>query len=185
MVSIEEIQAAYYMVAASGVLVAAVFYIMNLKEQRRNMRLTLESRRIGTVLEITGRMADVDTTQTFFELMNWEWNNYDDFYRKYGSNNNAEAAGKMYTMFNRYNANGALLRKGMVNIEDLYDSASQSVIWLWEKYKPIIEEVRRRYNGQHYMRDFEYHAGEMIKYVNTLDPSYKVPEALLKYIPDN
>jgi hypothetical protein len=49
MVDLSEIQAAYYMVAATGVLVAAVFYIMNLREQRRNARLTLETRKIGLI----------------------------------------------------------------------------------------------------------------------------------------
>ena len=34
MVSFEEIQAAYYMVAATGVLVAAVYYVMNLSLEK-------------------------------------------------------------------------------------------------------------------------------------------------------
>ena len=38
MVSIEEIQAAYYMVAATGVLVAAVYYVMTLRTTQRNMK---------------------------------------------------------------------------------------------------------------------------------------------------
>lgn len=36
MVSVEEIQVAYYMVAATGVLIAAVFYILNLRISQRN-----------------------------------------------------------------------------------------------------------------------------------------------------
>jgi hypothetical protein len=38
MVSFEEIQAAYYMVAATGVLVAAIYYIMNLRNAVRDRR---------------------------------------------------------------------------------------------------------------------------------------------------
>ncbi|MDH5364755.1 MAG: hypothetical protein OEY99_02855 [Aigarchaeota archaeon] len=43
MVSFEEIQAAYYMVAATGVLVAAVFYVLNLRISRRNQELSLRA----------------------------------------------------------------------------------------------------------------------------------------------
>jgi hypothetical protein len=41
-----EIQAAYYMVAATGVLVAAVFYILNLQTQRKNTWINQETRQI-------------------------------------------------------------------------------------------------------------------------------------------
>jgi hypothetical protein len=41
MVTLEEIQSAYYMVAATGVLVAAVFYILNMMETTRNRRMAL------------------------------------------------------------------------------------------------------------------------------------------------
>jgi hypothetical protein len=184
MVSIEEIQAAYYMVAATGVLVAAGYYIINMRATQKNMSLTLESRRIAITLELIKGIREVDTTNAFCELMNWEWLDYDDYYKKYGSNPNAEAAGKMYNMFNRYNSYGAMIRKGMLGVEDLYDSNGQGVVYLWEKFKPIVEEVRRRYNGRSYMMDFEFCACEMLRYVKTRDPSYNLPETLTRYVPD-
>jgi len=185
MVGFEEIQTVYYMVAATGVLVAAIFYIMNLREQRRNIRLTLETRRVGMVRELTKDMQNFEYTRSFWELMNYEWKDYDDYQRKYGPENNVEATAKRGTMFIAMNSRGAMLRKGMLEIEDLYDSTGGlTVVFLWEKYKPIIEEFRRRYYGKHYMRDLEYYAGEMLRYVKARDPSYKVPETLFKYIPD-
>ena len=39
---IVEIQAIYYMVAATVVLIAAAFYVVNLREQRKNMKTNLE-----------------------------------------------------------------------------------------------------------------------------------------------
>jgi hypothetical protein len=38
LVDLAEIQAAYYMVAATGVLVAAVYYVMTLRTTQRNMK---------------------------------------------------------------------------------------------------------------------------------------------------
>jgi hypothetical protein len=43
LVDLAEIQAAYYMVAATGVLVAAVFYVLNLRISRRNQELMLRA----------------------------------------------------------------------------------------------------------------------------------------------
>ena len=40
------------MAAAIGVCVAAFYYVMMLREQRRNARLTLETRRIGIVRDL-------------------------------------------------------------------------------------------------------------------------------------
>ena len=43
MVELAEIQAVYYMVAATGVLVAAVFYMFNLRETMRNRKATFNN----------------------------------------------------------------------------------------------------------------------------------------------
>jgi hypothetical protein len=58
------------------------------------------------------------------------------------------------------------------------------VIFLWSKYRGVIEEGRRRYNGRNYMRDFEYFADETLRYVMANDPNYRLPENLTKYVLD-
>jgi hypothetical protein len=175
MVTIEEIQAAYYMVAATGVIVAAGFYILNLREQRRNMRLTLETRRISLVNQIGSNLISMDGSWIHFELLNWEWTDFEDFTRKYGRRSNLEACAKRNMLFSAYNNGGVLLRKGLLGAEDLYDAGMQGVIWIWAKYKPIIEEHRSRANGQDSLRDMEYLAGEMMKVKLKRDPSFKLP----------
>jgi hypothetical protein len=46
MVDLAEIQAAYYMVAATGVLVAAIYYIQNMREAERNKKIQLSRARM-------------------------------------------------------------------------------------------------------------------------------------------
>ncbi len=41
MVELAEIQAAYYMVAATGVLVAAIYYVYNMRAAERNKKIQL------------------------------------------------------------------------------------------------------------------------------------------------
>ena len=43
MVDLAEIQAAYYMVAATGVLVAAIYYVYNMRISQKNSMLALKA----------------------------------------------------------------------------------------------------------------------------------------------
>jgi len=184
MVDVSLLQSLSYVAAAIGVCLAAVYYAMVLREQRRNMRLTLETRRIGLIDSIITRTINEEGMRSYFELLRYEWKDYEDFERKYGSENDVDAAAKRFAMWHEYNSVGMMLHKGMVEIEDLYDMGMQGVVFLWEKYRPIIEENRRRYNGKYYLRDLEYFAGEMLRVMKERDPSYTVPETLDKYVPD-
>jgi hypothetical protein len=184
MVDVGLLQSLSYVAAAIGVCLAAVYYAMVLREQRRNMKLTLETRRIGLIDSIITRTINEGGMRSYFELLRYEWKDYEDFERKYGSENDVDAAAKRFAMWHEYNSVGMMLHKGMVEIEDLYDMGMQGVVFLWEKYRPIIEENRRRYNGKYYLRDLEYFAGEMLRVMKERDPSYRIPEALDKYVPD-
>jgi hypothetical protein len=177
MVTLDEIQAVYYMVAATGVLVAAGYYVLN-------MKATLETRQIGLIQNISTNIANEEGQKRYFELMNYEWTDYEDFVRKYDSENNPDAAAKRYALWNDFNTMGMIIRKGLVKAEDLYNIGFSGLPLFWEKYKPIVEEVRRRYNGSEYSRDMEFLAGEMLRYVQSKDPSYRVPEKLEKYDSD-
>jgi len=185
LVELAILQAVSYIMGSMGVFVAAVYYIMNIRATRRNMELTLETRRIGQAENIAQYTRDLEGMGIYFELLNMEWKDYDEFERKYGSDNNIENAAKRYSTWARHNSIGAMLRKGMVEAEDIYDMGMMGTIFLWAKFKDVIEEGRKRYNGQDYMRDFEYLACELMKVKLRRDPSYIVPDALSRYIPEN
>jgi hypothetical protein len=183
MVDLALLETVSYIVGALGVFVAAVFYVLNLRISQRNMRLTLETRRIGLMDSLIARTINKETMKGFFELLRYEWSDYEDFERKYGSENNIEAATTRYTVWNTFDSLGMMLRKGIVEAEDIYNVASIS-LFLWVKFKPIIEENRRRYNGESYLKDFEYLYEETLKVKLSRDPSYRIPETLDRYVPD-
>jgi hypothetical protein len=54
----------------------------------------------------------------YFEIMNYEWKDYEDFEKKYGSDNNVEAASKRYSLWSDYNHVGTMMRKGIISVED-------------------------------------------------------------------
>ncbi|MCX6655282.1 MAG: hypothetical protein NTY03_09200 [Candidatus Bathyarchaeota archaeon] len=174
----ENVSHTIYMVAATGVLVAAAYYVLN-------MRATLETRRLGLMDSIATRVASRDGFRDYFELLRYEWKDYEDFERKYGSENNVDGAGKRYAAWNSFNSIGALLRKGILDAKELHTTGvGGAAPFLWGKYKPVIEEVRKRYMGDGFMRDFEYLSGEMVRVTKQKDPSFRFPETLDRYVPD-
>ena len=138
MVELFEIQAAYYMVAATGVLVAAIYYIINLRTSQKNMRITLTNNLMQSQLS-------EESWRKWIELMNMEWKNYDNFEKKYGSDYNSDNFSKRMNLRHSYNSLGNLLRSGLADRDTLYNAGLRTTVWLWVKFKPIIEENRRRY----------------------------------------
>jgi len=82
MVSIEEIQAAYYMVAATGVLVAAAYYIYNTRINQRMMKVTQDSRKAEVTNNILNNLQSLESWKAFFDVMNLEWKDFEDFAKK-------------------------------------------------------------------------------------------------------
>jgi len=192
MVDIALLQSISYMAGALGVCVAAIYYVMNLRISQKNQELSLkaqqqnlETRRIELVDNIITRTYSTDFSRNGFELLRYEWSDYGDFERKYGSENNPEAAAKRYAIWYSLNGVGSMLRNGVLRTEDCYDAGMHGfAVFLWEKYKPIVEEVRRRYFNQDFLKDFEFLSDEMMRIMKEKDPSYVFPETLDKYVPD-
>jgi hypothetical protein len=184
MVDLALLQSVSYMAGALGVFIAAIFYVLNLRISQRNMRLTLETRRLSLIENIASHVTDEEGEKRMQELSNYEWTDYADFNRKYGSENNVGASAKRYALWHDYNKIGMMLRKGLVDVEDLYMLGLWAVSLFWEKYKPIVEETRRRYAGKDYLKDMEYLAAEITKYQQLIDPSYSIPKKLDRFDPD-
>ena len=177
MVSIEEIQAAYYMVAATGVMLAAVFYLLNLRETRR-------TRRIDTANNLMQMLTCKEGARAWLELLNMAWSDYDDFEKKYGTDYNLDNAVLRTHIWFTYDTIGHQVKKGLADLDTVYDSTGIFALWMWRKFQPVIDEHRRRYVGSDMYRGWEYLAGEILKLKLERDPSYKVPETFIKYIPN-
>ena len=164
------------MAAAIGVFIAAVYYVMTLRTAQRNMRITLTNSLMQSLLS--------EEWRRWFELLYMEWKDYDDFERKYGTDIGFDNASKRMNLWYTYNVLGRILESGLADKETLYNVMSVGAVWLWVKFKPIIEEHRRRYSGKDAYSGFEYLANEMLKMKRQRDPSFQIPETFAKYIPD-
>ncbi|MGD0805813.1 MAG: hypothetical protein ABSA11_17260 [Candidatus Bathyarchaeia archaeon] len=193
MVDLSEIQAVYYMVAATGVLVAAAYYVMNMRASRKSQELaqktqeqTLETRKLQFLTTTVQFLMNEEGFKTIGELLNMEWTDYDDFEKKYGSDHGLDNYAKRYYIITYYNMLGAFLREKLIDAESLYNTGPAiQFIFFWHKFKGIIERQRELYVGADYGRDLEFLSDEMMKIKLRKDPSFKVPETFMRYVPSN
>ena len=164
--------------AGLSVGIAAIYYSFTLRINQRNNKIALTTSIMQTLLS-------EEAQRRWIDLINMEWTDYDDFERKYGSDVNPDNYAKRATVLNSCNVLGHLLTKNVADAETFYHAGTNTAIWIWEKFKPVILENRRRYSASNAFDGLEYLAEEMMKITRKADPSYEVPKTFAKYIPDH
>ena len=137
-------------------------------------------------MDLDKEMKSYETYKKIIDLLNMEWEDYDDFERKYGSDNNPDNFAKRYSLLYRLNSIGILVRDGFFDAETVYDLLGElSTIWLWRKFEPIIREIRIRYNIPLTFIELEYLYNELMKVRDQKGIKVPVKDTFTKYIPDN
>ena len=142
------------MVAATGVLVAAVFYILNLRETARNRKLTLTSTLLEPFMTLEG-------VNIYMDLVNMEWKDLEDYKSKYDSRVNPKNYVQRVAMWNRCDNIGKMFREGLIDLETLRGGGNSSILWMWVKFKPIIEMYRGTDYPKHVYENWEYVADKL------------------------
>ncbi len=172
-----DVQTLGILITATSVTLAATYYILTLRINQRNSRITLTNSMMQTMLS-------EEAQRRWIELINMEWTDYDDFERKYGSDVNPDNYAKRSAVWASCNVIGHLLRNNIADAETFYQSGGTYSLWIWEKFKPVILENRKRYSSSNAYDGLEYLAGEMLKIMRSHDPSFEFPKTFAKYIPD-
>jgi hypothetical protein len=147
------------LVTAASVTVAAVYYIMTLRVQQTNMKETAKNRKATFTTTLMSDFISKEGLRDYYELMSMQWVDFDDFMRKYDSRVNPENYIKREHSFTYCDSIGWALRSGVVDYDTLRRYSALRIMWL--KFKPIIEEYRRREYGMDAYMDWEYLANRM------------------------
>ena len=153
------------LVAIVGVFIGLSYYIMNIREVRRNRNVTLTNTMLQPFMSEEGNM-------TVMNLLNMQWSSLDDFNAKYDHRNNPENSAQRMALWNRCNAIGYLYRGGMVDIKTIFASTGMNIHMIWDKFEPIIEMYRGTDFPDSGYADFEYLAKHLRKISKTDGPSF-------------
>jgi len=162
MVDITEISA---VVAAAGIVVGVVYYILDLRHNTRAREMEI-CRLV---------VSDYDSEQAinrWATMMNMQWKDFKDFLERYGQSN-TEVFGTWTSWFYAWEMMGILLKNKVVKAEEMHDMGGYSAIYAWEKFKDVIQGFRDTMWGQDFWSNAEFFAQEMLKIKMKKEPSFK------------
>jgi len=154
MVDITEISA---IVAAIGILVGVVYYVLDMRNQALLRKTDLVMRLFSTFASIDHRTAG--------KKVIWiDYKDYDDYVKKYGAPNSEEPIPTAVdTVLYFYEEVGVLLSKKLIDINLVDQLFGYNIMLVGAKVMPILEEGRKRLNVPRFWLNFEYLYNEMKK----------------------
>ena len=157
MVDITEISA---IVAAVGVLVGVVYYILDMRHQSK-MRQT------DMVMRLYSTFGSTEFLKAYQTIMGAEFEDYEDYLKRYSTN--AEVRLALMSVGTYFEGIGMLVKRKLVSMGLIDDLLNANILSTWEKIKPIAEGMRKRVPQS--WEWFEYLYNEMKKRERQLQQS--------------
>ncbi len=142
-----------------SVPVGVFYHIMTLRNTRRNQQLTLETRQTQLFIDIYKTWASKEFQRDLDVMLYiWEYDDFDDFMRKYGEEADIDAHSIWDQNSMWLEGIGVLVRRGLIDPRLILglQSFSGTMLLTWKKFAPFILGFRERFSLQEYMQDFEY-----------------------------
>ena len=153
MVDLVVLQSISYIAGATGVAIAAIFYVLNLRISQRNQELTLkaqqqtlETRQAQLFMPIYSAFYSEWWHRALTSFLDATFDGYDDYKAKYGFQANPDE----YILHGRVESYlegiGVLVKRGLIDPSFVDDLMSSAITMFWEKFGPILLEYRVRMN---------------------------------------
>jgi hypothetical protein len=103
-------------------------------------------------------------SKSMYLLMDMEYDDFEDFERKYGRENNPEAYDLITLQMKLMEGFGVLVREGYVSVRLVALLTSGSIKMGWEKLRYYVYEVRERYSMPRWSIEYEYLYNKVMEY---------------------
>lgn len=150
-------------IAATGVTIAAIYYIMILRNAQR-------SRQMGMLMQLYQSRYDSEGMQRLWKILSMEWDDFDHYMEKYSlvKHPEREEGALVSASFGFYDGLGILVKDKMVDVNTVYRMFGLRILMVWYKFETLIKGFRELEGGvgagSDYVENFEYLANEMIKF---------------------
>ena len=149
-----------------SLVVGIVYYLTIMRNQQKSQQQQLETRQAQLFMQIYREDLGIAEKgpHGMMDVLEWEFNDYDDFYEKFGPDLNPDAyQSYIYLLYNMEGL-GVLVREGYVGIRLIALLSGGVVKNLWMKLQPIIYEERERRYWLRWSIEFEYLYDTLIDY---------------------
>jgi len=109
-------------------------------------RNTNKTRKAQIFMQLYDNFYNEEFFKKNIDIMNLEWEDFDDYWNKYGINVNPDVAAMIYSVGNYFEGVGLLVKEKLIDIKLVDDLMTGLVMRYWEKMGPIIKQERIRFN---------------------------------------
>ena len=156
------------LVAIASFLVALTYYIINIRNQR-------ETRQAQLFMNIYSKIETSDNTERAQEILfKFQLKSAEEFYEKYGMENNPEAYFKWMYLNDLLEGVGVFVREGLVDIRLVALLMSGLITNYWRKYEIVWNYFREKHGWPRAAVEVEYLYHRLLEY------SEKHPELDIK-----
>jgi hypothetical protein len=146
MVDLALLQSVSYIAGAFGVLVAAAYYVLN-------MRTTLQTRQAQLLMQLYSKWQEKEFNKSKHFVMTYPIKSYEDYEEIFRD----EEKGTTFRVVGTFlEGLGVLVKRGLVDKGFVDDMMSGDIIGFWEKYGDVVREERRRMNYPQALEWAEY-----------------------------
>ena len=150
-------------VAAGGVLVGVVYYLLDVRNQAMIRKTELITRLYSHLY------GSEDLQRARKKVNSITYEDYDDFVKKYGAPNSEEPIPlAISTVLYVFEEAGVLLSKKLVDVDLIDQLMGEMILRTWTNIMPLIKEARKRLNRPRVWTNFEYLYNETKKREQTL-----------------
>lgn len=143
MVGFEDVQTIYYMITATGVLLAAIDYVFTLRAQRANMKTTLETRQAELFMGVYQTYVKKELHRDIEIVLNAEFTDFEDWLLKYGPKSNPEGHAKFDSVLSYMEGLGALVKRNLIDPSYVVELLGLEVLYTHQKYRLVIAGIRK------------------------------------------
>ena len=138
------------LVAIFGVIAGFTYYVLTVRNAQRTRGLTLKAQEQATETRQAQLFMDLYETyrspefrhQFYSLIMQHDWRNYEEYMEKYGPATNLSVFVDHGALIGYFDGVRVLLKKGLVDVEMVYELLYPMVTLTWEKLEPTIIGAR-------------------------------------------
>jgi hypothetical protein len=139
----------------AGLLVGISYYILSLRNQNR-------ARKTQLYLQMINKFSEPDYIEALGKLNDLEWSTAEDFIEDWRT---PEGRMTIRTLGNWYEGLGVLVKENLLDMRVVALLITGLVIQFWDKFIPVIDEVREALEWPRFYIEAEYLYDQLKSYI--------------------
>jgi len=161
---LQTIQMVSQIAGALGVCIAAIYYIINLKNNQKNMKTTLETRQTQLFMQLFAQYNTKDFMNDFGRVAyQMEYKNLADWQEKYSPMNNLDYWASWSRVGRFFDGVGILVKSGLIDVDLVVEELRELNLYSWDKMSSWVYEIRSVMKSESTWENFEFLAVEARK----------------------